>query len=516
MERSSARPSADFKHSKAGLSHVGARVHSFLARDDLHRLDPWDHLEWASALPVCAEVPLLPHFLEKGCDRVTRLTPAELHSARKSALAYWSERKRVTEPCWQRAFAQLPAHCQGVLGPRKNLFLLSEMLESISWPDATLISNLMHGFPLVGLLPASGMRVPTGNAAPEVTKAALLATASVQNRRILRRSSLPLGMDRSVCEVFASACDREVADGKARMRPLNMETCVLTPRFPIVQGWKTVGWETFPKVRCIDDFSASRINEGTQVSEKMLPETLDSLVALVLKLTKSRTMRIRWRKDDFVQAFKTLPICSSHLPLAVVVWQEALAKDQCLQLLAMPFGSSASVSAWERFGLAIQGVLAQIFLVLYLRFVDDLFSGDAMEEQIDVGGDPLTGPAGTAKLARYVISDLLGWDLDAAKAVTEQPSATILGVGVRFDDARQEIVFDVGPEKLELWSSQIVRALKAGALPPAEAQKLALRLSWGASSVFGKGARAPLAALFFHGAGRASRLTARTRLALTW
>ncbi len=72
MERSSARPSADFKHSKAGLSHVGARVHSFLARDDLRRLDPWDHLEWASAVPVCAEVPLLPHFLEK------RLRPRDM------------------------------------------------------------------------------------------------------------------------------------------------------------------------------------------------------------------------------------------------------------------------------------------------------------------------------------------------------------------------------------------------------------------------------------------------------
>ena len=332
----------------------------------------------------------------------------------------------------------------------------------------------------------------------------------------MRRSATPFVIDRVVNEVFSSACVQEVADGKARMRPLNVDTRVLTPRFPIIQGWKSVGWETFPKVRCIDDFSASRINEATQVSEKMLPETLDSLVALVLKMANSGRMRIRWRKDDFVQAFKTLPICSSHLPSAVVVWPEALAKDQCLQLLAMPFGSSASVSAWERFGLAIQGVLVQIFLVLYLRFVDDLFSGDAMEERIRIGGETLTGPAGTAWLARHVISDLLGWDLDAAKAVTEQSSATILGVDVRFDDVQQEIVFDIGPEKLEMWSSQITKALRAGTLPPAEAQKLALRLSWGASSVFGKGARAPLAALFFHGAGHTSRLTARTRLALVW
>eukprot|EP00959_Pyramimonas_sp_CCMP1952_P208521 4361884-Pyramimonas_sp.AAC.1 len=69
----------------------------------------------------------------------------------------------------------------------------------------------------------------------------------------------------------------------------------------------------------------------------------------------------------------------------------------------------------------------QIFLVLYLRFVDDLFAGDVADESTETADQSLTGPNGTANLARQVISDLLGWELDAAKAVTEQPSATILG-----------------------------------------------------------------------------------------
>ena len=44
----------------------------------------------------------------------------------------------------------------------------------------------------------------------------------------------------------------------------------------------------------------------------------------------------------------------SDLHLAVAVFAEASASGSALQLLCCPFGAVSSVSAWERFGAAIQ------------------------------------------------------------------------------------------------------------------------------------------------------------------
>ena len=63
---------------------------------------------------------------------------------------------------------------------------------------------------------------------------------------------------------------------------------------------------------------------------------------------------MRLRKEDFVGAFKTLPLALAALCMAVAVWGEAAQKGWALQLGCCPFGAVASVYAWERFGSAIQ------------------------------------------------------------------------------------------------------------------------------------------------------------------
>ena len=76
------------------------------------------------------------------------------------------------------------------------------------------------------------------------------------------------------------------------------------------------------------------------------------------------------------------------------------------------------VHAWHRFGAAVQfGILANLFLVVYVRYVDDLFSLDGVE-QPDFNS-VFIGPTGTATLARRMIQiHLVGsWSL-------EKPSQT--------------------------------------------------------------------------------------------
>ena len=62
----------------------------------------------------------------------------------------------MLDPEWAAVFRQLPGHVQTVLGPKKNLLLLREMLIASGSPDDTLIDDLMGGFPLIGELVCSG------------------------------------------------------------------------------------------------------------------------------------------------------------------------------------------------------------------------------------------------------------------------------------------------------------------------------------------------------------------------
>ena len=140
-----------------------------------------------------------------------------------------------------------------------------------------------------------------------------------------------------------------------------------------------------------------------------------------------------------MSAFKMLAVRTEDLPLAVAVWSDSCRQVRALQLLACPFGAVASVNAWHRFGAAIQQILATLFRIAYARYVDDLFGVDAVLKNCSGSDGPevLAGPAGTVGLARWVINDLLGWQLDGGKAVTNAESFTALGVDVGFQSGDQ-------------------------------------------------------------------------------
>ena len=91
---------------------------------------------------------------------------------------------------------------------------------------------------------------------------------------------------------------------------------------------------------------------------------------------------------------------------------------------------------------------------------------------------------------------------------------TVLGVEAKA--CLEGVWFWIGDVKKAKWLEQIRDALRSGCLAPAEASKLAGRLSWGATAVFGRGARVFLAPLFWHSHGRKSAVSARVCHALRW
>ncbi len=157
--------------------------------------------------------------------------------------------------------------------------------------------------------------------------------------------------------------------------------------------------------------------------------------------------------------------------------------------------------------------------MVWCRFVDDLHAADS------------EGDGEASAITQLVVEAWLGWKLDAAKSVDQAPSTIVLGVeaAARGD----QLVFQVPAEKSDKWLCEIDAILAEGKCSPARARSLVGKLSWGASAVFGKGARRatargvcagamtpggrPYPAPIFHHASQNSWLIGgRFRRALQW
>ena len=75
----------------------------------------------------------------------------------------------------------------------------------------------------------------------------------------------------------------------------------------------------------------------------------------------------------------------------------------------------------------------------YARYVDDLFTLVGVE-QPDFNSE-FIGPPGTAALARRMIQDLLGWELDAGKAFTNGNVFVALNVQISYIDGSRAMFF---------------------------------------------------------------------------
>ena len=79
-------------------------------------------------------------------------------------------------------------------------------------------------------------------------------------------------------------------------------------------------WDRAEKiVRPIDVLFAPGINDAACPGEIIQHNTLDTLVGVV-QLQAQRVGKVRFRKHDFVGAYKTLPAKLADLILSIAVW----------------------------------------------------------------------------------------------------------------------------------------------------------------------------------------------------
>ena len=333
-------------------------------------MTPLDHLEWALALPVCRGISRPPEMLRRAVHRGRAFGHRGLEASRQKTLASWFEWKRMLDPAWQHLWTLLPSHVRAVLGPKRNLLVLREMLVSAGYADETLVDDFAQGFPFIGELPRSGTLPQMSYPSVEETRESLLWQAGWRNDEFLNRVTASFVSHVEVAADLHAKSQSEVESGKASEVPLAevVKRCVVTPRFPVDEGWRWKDDNWVRRVRCIDDFTASFINAATAPGESIHHDTLDVLVTLLHSASEDRRP-VRFSEDDFVGAYKTFPLRLQDLELAVAVRRDASSSPRTLQLHCCPFGAVASVHAWHRFGAAVQCILANLFLVVYARYV---------------------------------------------------------------------------------------------------------------------------------------------------
>ncbi len=160
----------------------------------------------------------------------------------------------------------------------------------------------------------------------------------------------------------------------------------MTPRFAVDEGWKQKKGAWTKKVRAIDDFAASGVNDATAPSEQIRSarggraarerarsrEDADAGRPVGGRQSccpegQGPTGKGGFRgciQDSAPQARRARPeggarqraraVRAEDLPLANAAFAESLRDGRVLQLWACPFGAVSSVHAWERLGTAMQ------------------------------------------------------------------------------------------------------------------------------------------------------------------
>ena len=353
--------------------------------------------------------------------------------------------------------------------------LIKRYLDEISHPDSDLPRDLSQGFPLVGDIPVSPVAPPATVRTARISTAELLAEAAELAPRLLNQHSAP-PRDEASRKAEEEILSQTLADIEAgRMGPLVAPGFggagpPYTRRFGVTQ----TSSHGKSKLRCIDDFAQSLINDSVSVSRRIRMGRISDLVEAARRLRLHRPEApLHVLKSDFQAAYRSCPIHPEHVPLANVLIRDPHSGDlRVSPQYAMPFGAVSAVYAWDRLGEAFTSILQRVFLFPVSRYVDDLFMPVWAEHSKE-----------SREILLEVIS-LFGAVLSPEKTPAPCTSMPVLGVLVSIDG--DSVNLSIEEHRIEFWLSELQRlAGLSGVHRRHLACRMAGRLEFAASAAWG-------------------------------
>ena len=377
---------------------------------------------------------------------------------------------------------------------------LGEMLVRASgFTDTAVMEVFRRGGPIAGKLEA-----PVGStskAFPEPTATdELKKTCERKNKELLNSlredPHSDFLMEQTLADAAAGRMTAPLSD-----KETSLSEQVVCRRFSREQGRKSDG---SLKLRAVDDETGSGTNSTTQPTAKLHCDGADALVSAAVLFTKLTGEVPSFWKADVDKAYRRLPVAPEQRWLLGVAFKH-FGTTWIAQHNAMPFGSVASVHAWDRVGAFLRHVGRKLLKLPLGRYVDDFFA-------VDREADAEHAMECFARVTRAILGEEA-----LAKAKLEQGRP--LGVlGLLFTADNEGVSVRVNEDKTQKLLKELEDCLKKGKLSAGNAAKLAGRLSFAAQHTFRKLGRAMLRPLFQqeHAPLPGGKLGDSLKLALKW
>ena len=254
----------------------------------------------------------------------------------------------------------------------------------------------------------------------------------------------------------------------------------------------------------MDDMSASLINSTTFAEEKISLHSTDVMASAVadwyrVRAKCGKSPKLTAKSFDLKSAYKQIGISAKSRPISGLVLKDPEGNPQVFQALALPFGATQSVYAFNRLSRCLWGIGVLALMLLWTVFYDDfcLFTEPCLEKSSD--------------LAATSLFDLLGWLYDRTGDKCTEFSTTLHALGVKVCLSRLgDGILTIA--NTEARTSELIATLEdviaKGRVSKSEARRVAGRMSFAVGQVFGRLAKACLKVFYSLVESRTNRLSA--------
>ena len=402
---------------------------------------------------------------------------------RAEAVKHWLNRSRSLD-AEEKSFKQTLNQKVAAVIKDKRVLLWKEMLEHCSYPDMDVVTEFTQGTHLTGDTCASGLW--PHKFTPATIAEAELFSLSERERSSVCRNAI-VSDDPMVNEAVWQQTMEEVNLGYVA-GPYDLEAIPkhypLSRRFGVKQG---------EKVRCVDDFTGSSVNQSVQTHESPRPHTLDMVGGMLSLCMAAHSGEDPWRGRvfDLKAAYRQCAVSPSSERFSYIsVYDPSSKQVKAFQMLALPFGSVKAVHAFLRVSASLWFIGVKLFRVIWSNYFDDFVT---LGQKIEV--QSITNSV-------HCLFRMLGWQYAESGAKAPPFAQSFQALGVTIDVSELHLgkvqLDNTESRKTEL-TKTIGECLEAGRLPHREALKLRGRMQFTTGQIYGRLSRTCLAVV----AGRA-------------
>jgi hypothetical protein len=391
--------------------------------------------------------------------------PSALAMKRAAFLKKWTDKALELLPKEREFALSLSAPRRSILRG-KRLVLLDYMLRECCYDDPEIACDIANGFDLVGVAPKSGA-LPEAFQPAQLSEADLLNQASAANRSIYF-STKSCGDEAVDAELWKKTCKEKEAgwlQGPVSFSDIEHDGR-LTRRFPVVQSGK---------VRCVDNFSESQINDAVTLQNRVTVDGADTVAAMCAEKMRSlqaagKSSRLVGRSFDLTFAYRQLAVSDKSWRWSrVAVYNPHTKKTECFIQYCLPFGARASVTAFIRTARMLQFLALQIGVVVSCYFDDFIvISVPELSE--------------ATEKAFAALLELVGFEYDREGPKADSMSDEVTALGVIFDltGSKLGLVRVRNTEKrIEEVTAKISETIAGKTLTAGAAATLKGRFVWG-------------------------------------